>query len=243
MDVVQLRTMAPWLGPGGQFLMLSTDSRPRIAFLLGDARVGGAERVMLTLAGRCAAQGFRVDLVLLRAEGELLSQVPAGVRVVPLTQAGQGRGRGLRFAITALPAMRAYLRRIGVPLDGVLIEDGPGLSRRDLTSPAALASLLSHLGDTPGARAFRLALPEAGVDGSLTGRMRNSPAQGRVHAKTGSMANTYALAGYAVTAANERLAFAIMLNNYRRPSGAGRSTAELDAIAIMLAEIGQRSDP
>lgn len=140
-------------------------------------------------------------------------------------------------------AMRAYLRRIGVPLDGVLIEDGPGLSRRDLTSPAALTSLLVHLGETPGAKAFRLALPEAGVDGSLTGRMRNSPAQGRIHAKTGSMAHTYALAGYALTAADERLAFAIMLNNYRRPPTAGRSTAELDAIAIMLAEIGQRSAP
>ena len=140
-------------------------------------------------------------------------------------------------------AMRAYLRRIGVALDGVLIEDGPGLSRRDLTSPAALASLLAHIGDSPGAKAFRLALPEAGVDGSLTGRMRNSPAQGRIHAKTGTMAHTYALAGYALTTVDERLAFAIMLNNYRRPPGAGRSSAELDAIAIMLAEIGQRSAP
>ena len=139
--------------------------------------------------------------------------------------------------------MRSYLRRIGVPLEGALIEDGPGLSRRNLTSPAALASLLLHVGDNPGAKAFRLGLPEAGVDGSLTGRMRNSAAQGRIHAKTGSMAFTYALAGYAMTAADERLAFAIMLNNYRRPVDAGRPTAELDAIAIMLAELSERSQP
>ena len=64
-----------------------------------------------------------------------------------------------------------------------------------------------------------------------------------IHAKTGSMAFTYALAGYALTAANERLAFAIMLNNYRRPRDAGRPTAELDAIAIMLAELSERSVP
>lgn len=142
-----------------------------------------------------------------------------------------------------IQAMRDYLRRIGVPLDGVLIEDGPGLSRRDLTSAAALASLLVQLGDDPRALAFRQGLPEAGVDGSLTGRMRNSAAQGRIHAKTGSMAFTYALAGYAITAADERLAFAIMLNNYRRPRDAGRPSAELDAIAILLAELGERSAP
>lgn len=142
-----------------------------------------------------------------------------------------------------IQAMRSYLRRIGVPLDGVLIEDGPGLSRRDLTSPAALVSLLVHIGDNPGAKAFRLGLPEAGVDGSLTGRMRNSAAQGRIHAKTGSMAFTYALAGYAMTATDERLAFAIMLNNYRRPVDSGRPTAELDAIAILLAELSERTQP
>lgn len=140
-------------------------------------------------------------------------------------------------------ALRRYLGRIGVPLEGVLIEDGPGLSRRDLTSPAALASLLVHLGDSPGAKALRLGLPEAGVDGSLTWRMRNSAAKGRIHAKTGSMAHTYALAGYALTAADERVAFAIMLNNYKRPRGAGRSSAEVDAIAIMLAELSERSQP
>lgn len=142
-----------------------------------------------------------------------------------------------------IQALRAYLRRIGVPLDGVLIEDGPGLSRRDLTSAAALTSLLVQLGDDPRALAFRQGLPEAGTDGSLTGRMRNSAAQGRIHAKTGSMAFTYALAGYAISAADERLAFAILLNNYRRPRDAGRPSAELDAIAIMLAELGERSAP
>jgi len=142
-----------------------------------------------------------------------------------------------------IQALRAFLSRIGVPLNGMVIEDGAGLSRRNLTSAAALTGLLVKWGDSDAARAFRLALPEAGVDGSLTGRMRNSAAEGRIHAKTGSMAFTYALAGYAVTRANERLAFAIMLNNYRRPPSSGRASAELDAIAILLAELDVRSAP
>lgn len=142
-----------------------------------------------------------------------------------------------------IEAMRTFLKRIGVPMDGVLVEDGPGLSRRDLTSASALVALLLYMGDAPQGLAFRQGLPEAGVDGSLTWRMRNSAAKGRIHAKTGTMAYTCALAGYAQTSANERLAFAIMLNNYRRPNGAGRASAELDAIAILLAELNERSAP
>ena len=72
---------------------------------------------------------------------------------------------------------------------------------------------------------------------------RHHQAARRIRGKAGSMAYTYALAGYAVTAADERLAFAIMLNNYHRPANAGRPTAELDAIAIMLAELSVLSTP
>jgi glycosyltransferase involved in cell wall biosynthesis len=91
--------------------MPSAPFRPRIAFVLGDARIGGAERVVLALAGRCVSMGFPVDLVLLRAEGELMSQIHDGVRVVPLLPSGHRHGHGLRLAVSALPAMRAYLRR------------------------------------------------------------------------------------------------------------------------------------
>ncbi len=141
-------------------------------------------------------------------------------------------------------ALRTFLARLGITPDAATIEDGAGLSRRNLTSPSALVTLLVHEGTSPAGAAFRRALPEAGVDGSLTVRMRNTPAQNRVHAKTGSMAHTYSLAGYAETAAGERLAFAILLNQYRQPAGTTpprRPSAELDAIAIALAELSERS--
>jgi D-alanyl-D-alanine carboxypeptidase/D-alanyl-D-alanine-endopeptidase (penicillin-binding protein 4) len=145
-----------------------------------------------------------------------------------------------------IDALHRYLERIGIQASSVLIEDGPGLSRRNLTTPAALTALLVHLGDAPEAAAFRLGLPEAGVDGSLIGRMRDTSAHGRVYAKTGSMNFTHALAGYVTTNAGERLAFTLMLNNYQAPAGASRSmrpSADLDAIAIMLAGLATRSGP
>lgn len=141
-----------------------------------------------------------------------------------------------------IDAMRSFLASIGISPREVDLEEGAGLSRRDLTTAAAMTKLLVATADDPKYLALRQALPEAGVDGTLIGRMRKSAAMGRVHAKTGSMSMNSALAGYVTTNAGERLAFALLLNNYS-PNGDGedRASSELDAIAVMLAELRQRS--
>jgi D-alanyl-D-alanine carboxypeptidase/D-alanyl-D-alanine-endopeptidase (penicillin-binding protein 4) len=158
--------------------------------------------------------------------------------------AGNASERFVSSEARALAALNRWLASIGIPADSAMLEDGAGLSRRNLVTPRALTTLLVHEGSSTEALAFRVALPEAGVDGSLTGRMLNSSAQGRVHAKTGSMNYTWSLAGYARTQAGERLAFALILNNYEPPTG-GRPTrpsAELDTVAILLAAMDRRSD-
>ena len=58
---------------------------------------------------------------------------------------------------------------------------GPGHARR------AWCACCSYLAAQPYARLLRDALPIAGVDGTLIGRMRGTPAENNVHAKTGSM--------------------------------------------------------
>ena len=157
--------------------------------------------------------------------------------------AGKSSERFASSEARALSTLERWLASIGIARDSALLEDGAGLSRRNLVTPRALTTLLAHEGSSAEALAFRVALPEAGVDGSLTGRMLNSSAQGRVHAKTGSMNYTWSLAGYARTLAGERLAFALMLNNYEPPAGArARPSAELDAIAVLLAASYVRSD-
>jgi D-alanyl-D-alanine carboxypeptidase/D-alanyl-D-alanine-endopeptidase (penicillin-binding protein 4) len=137
----------------------------------------------------------------------------------------------------ALRALHQLLARIGVAPDSVTLQEGTGLSRRDLVSPDAMVRLLQYLAAQPYAAQLRDALPVAGVDGTLQWRMRNTLAAGNVHAKTGSMSYVDCLAGYVTSAAGEHLAFAIMLDNYWRPAAAPRASADLDAIVELLAAL------
>lgn len=74
----------------------------RIALFLPSLRGGGAERVMVNLARGFAERGLKVDLVLAKAEGPYLSQVPPGVQVVDL---------GVSRILASLPGLVRYLRR------------------------------------------------------------------------------------------------------------------------------------
>jgi len=56
----------------------------RIAIILPNLQMGGAERISITLAEEFIAKGFAVDLVLLQATGALLATVPAAARVIDL---------------------------------------------------------------------------------------------------------------------------------------------------------------
>ena len=133
-------------------------------------------------------------------------------------------------------ALRSVLDRIGIAASDVQMQEGTGLSRHDLTTPAALTRLLAFLAGQPYAATLRDALPLAGVDGTLTYRMRSSAAQGRVQAKTGSMTFVDCLAGYVTTAGGQRLAFAIMLNNAVRAADAPSPNRTIDAIVTALAQ-------
>jgi D-alanyl-D-alanine carboxypeptidase/D-alanyl-D-alanine-endopeptidase (penicillin-binding protein 4) len=116
-------------------------------------------------------------------------------------------------------ARGAYERTLatwGVPADAVIVADGSGLSRYDYLTTDALVAVLRRMASEPrDAAAFDATLPILGVDGTLERRLRGTRAEGRIHAKTGSMSNVRALAGYVKTLSGERLAFAIIANNFK----------------------------
>jgi len=129
-------------------------------------------------------------------------------------------------------ALREFLARNGVDPDAGALEDGSGLSRSDLFAPHEIVNLLVAMDRHPQAQVFRDSLPVAGVDGTLKNRMKGTPAQGRVQAKTGTLRHVNALAGYLTTLKGERLVFSIVVNLHNRP---GReATAAIDAILSEL---------
>jgi D-alanyl-D-alanine carboxypeptidase/D-alanyl-D-alanine-endopeptidase (penicillin-binding protein 4) len=122
-----------------------------------------------------------------------------------------------------------------VPDGSVVERDGSGLSRYNYVTPAALVAVLAHVDADPELRGpFMEALPTEGVDGTLASRGKGTAAAGRVHAKTGSMANVRALSGYTRDADGEPLAFAILANNF--DGSASAVTAATDAIVLRLCE-------
>jgi len=107
----------------------------------------------------------------------------------------------------------AYARRLlaaaGVPLAGVRLTDGSGLSLLDRLTVRALAGILRAAWADPEVRpAFVAALPVAGINGTLSDRMRRPPARGNVLAKTGTTFQASALSGYV----RRRYVFSVLQN-------------------------------
>jgi serine-type D-Ala-D-Ala carboxypeptidase/endopeptidase (penicillin-binding protein 4) len=121
----------------------------------------------------------------------------------------------------------------GVAEDSVIERDGSGLSRYNYMTPDALVSVLTHVDRDERLRdAFDATLPIAGRDGTLATRMKGTPAEGRVRAKTGSMSNVRALAGYVSTADGEPAAFAILANNFDASSDVINKATDAIVVAI-----------
>lgn len=87
--------------------------------------------------------------------------------------------------------------------------DGSGLSRLNTVTPRFLVQVLGHMRDKED---WVATLPIMGRDGTLSARLKGTPAEGKIRAKTGYIGGVRTLCGYATTASGRRLAFAFMAN-------------------------------
>ena len=164
----------------------------------------------------------------------LLLQVGAEIEARP--QAGEVAGETTDE--TALAGLQRFLKTLGITEAEYSLEEGSGLSRKNLVTPRATVRLLRHLGlhpDPAVRRAWMAALPVAGVDGTLKGRFTREPARGHILAKTGSLRQVQALAGYVDTLGGDRLAFALFLNGYVTPDPKASGRAEMDRVMEIIA--------
>lgn len=130
--------------------------------------------------------------------------------------------RGLeRKAVGSAESAGATLKEfmtkdVGAKPDAVTATDGSGLSVLDRVTPRALVQLLDHAHRAPWGSAFHASLPVAGESELLRNRMRATPAQGNLHAKTGTTNDVIGLSGYVTAENGEILAFAFLYNGKDR---------------------------
>ena len=194
-------------------------------------------RACASPAARGAACSRRLGLPLARDVSEPLADVvrfmgresdnyTAEVLVKQLGALYADRGS----TAAGVAVIRAALEGAGVPLAGVRLADGSGLSRLDrLTATALVAMLEAGLAEAELRDAFLASLAVAGVDGTLEDRLERGPARGQVIAKTGTTSAASALSGFV----RDRYVFAILQNG--RPVSAYWARLAQDRFATVLA--------
>ena len=122
---------------------------------------------------------------------------------------------GARFGTAGTTSAGAAVVRANAAQLGIrtTVVDGSGLSRSNRTSPKAITALLTAMDEGELAEPFELSLPVAGRTGTLHDRMRGSAARDACRAKTGTLSNVSALAGYCETRQGGKLAFAFLMNS------------------------------
>jgi serine-type D-Ala-D-Ala carboxypeptidase/endopeptidase (penicillin-binding protein 4) len=126
--------------------------------------------------------------------------------------------------------VRRTLGEIGIPMVGVRIADGSGLSRSNRLTARALITLLRIAWEDVELRTpFIESLAVAGRNGTLRDRMRRWPVAGRVLAKTGTTSIASALSGFV----NRRFAFVVLQNG--RPISHFWARRAQDRFAAVLA--------
>jgi D-alanyl-D-alanine carboxypeptidase/D-alanyl-D-alanine-endopeptidase (penicillin-binding protein 4) len=141
-------------------------------------------------------------------------------------------------APAGLAVERGLLRAAGVPLDGVRMVDGSGLSLLDRWTPVGLATLLRTMWEDPDLRPYLVsALPIAGETGTLEHRMRKGPARGLVRAKTGTTDNASSLSGLV----GDRYVFSVLENG--SPVRTVSAEASQNRFAQVLAAAARSTGP
>ena len=139
---------------------------------------------------------------------------------------------GMSSAEAGLTNLRDFLqKKVGADPQSIRVSDGSGLSTLDYMTPRVMIQLLSYAHKGPWSSAFHGSLPVAGESELLRRRMRSTPAQGNLHAKTGTTNTVVGLGGYVTAKDGEILAFSFIYNGNDR----WNAKATMDGMGATLA--------
>ncbi|HEY0528168.1 MAG TPA: D-alanyl-D-alanine carboxypeptidase/D-alanyl-D-alanine-endopeptidase, partial [Gemmatimonadaceae bacterium] len=109
-----------------------------------------------------------------------------------------------------------FATKVHTDTSRLIFVDGSGLSTTDRVTPRAQVQLLGYAHTASWGPWLHSSLPVAGDSELLKRRMRNTPAEGNLHAKTGTTNEVIGLAGYVTAVNGEVLAFSFLYNGRDR---------------------------
>ena len=150
-------------------------------------------------------------------------------------QTSQHQGTSAR----GIAALKIVLASWDIDTTDVRIADGSGVSRYNLVTPAITLQLVKKIYNEFSMNHEIIAsLPIAGIDGTLKDRMVETPASGKVRAKTGTLSGVSALAGYVKTADDDQVAFSMIMSHYLGSAKPYRNAQ--DQICNLLSRYGEK---
>ncbi|MDR7335438.1 D-alanyl-D-alanine carboxypeptidase/D-alanyl-D-alanine-endopeptidase [Roseateles asaccharophilus] len=179
--------------------------------------------VLATHRGRPLAEVLR---------GVMKSSDNALTRLIYLQLGAQAAQGGEPTLAASERVVRGWFQAQGLDDRGLVLDNGSGLSRSERISPAQLAGLLRA--GQRGAQAPELlaTLPIAGLDGTLSRRLKDGPATGAARLKTGTLRDAVGLAGFVPDANGKPWVFVALLND---PQAAAKGRPVLDALVNWVA--------
>lgn len=128
---------------------------------------------------------------------------------------------------------RFLIDSIGIDSTQFNVRDGSGLASDNLVTPLAFTRILRFIRRHPNWPTFAAGLPQSGNAGSLRNRFRNTPIEGRVWAKTGSISRVHTLSGFFENQDGRRYFFSVQANHHTLP---GRVIlAQIDSVVVAMA--------
>lgn len=126
-------------------------------------------------------------------------------------------------------AVARWLEERGMKFDGLVFDNGAGLSREARITAAQVAALLRYGFQSPFMPEFMSSLSVTGLDGTLSRRYEDDPLAGMGHIKTGSLDDVTAIAGYLQARSGDRY-IVVTLQNY---AGVHRGTGDEVQTALL----------
>ena len=154
------------------------------------------------------------------------------VKTVGAERAGEGSWKA------GLARTEKMLQRLHFRKEEFELADGSGMSRNNRLLPALICAVLVAMDQSDCGDTFRMLLPAPGTDGTLARRLSGPEYGKKLYAKTGYLRGVGALSGYAETGSGLRVAFSILINDFKGKGGNATMKEIEDRIVRALVDHG-----